>query len=94
MTSAISSHVFSATFARSIKTSSSGLEEVTLNEAIALTEKVLDKKLDQPRVSVEELEQHLQGAEGMMAIVYQYQRSLWVRGDNTIAKAKLRMAAP
>lgn len=64
-------------------------EEVTLSESIALAEKVLGKKLNLPRVSSEVLEQSTKSAEGIMTFVYQYARSLWVRGDNTIAKAKL-----
>jgi len=63
-------------------------EEVNLNEVIALAEKVSGKKLDAERVSAEELEARLQSAEGLLVYVYEYQRSLWVRGDNTIANAK------
>ena len=63
-------------------------EEVSMNETIALAEKMLGRKLETPRVSADELEQRLRNADGLMTFVYEYQRSLWIRGDNTIANAK------
>ena len=63
-------------------------QEVCLNEAIVFAEKILGKKLDLPHLSNEELECHIQSAEGFMVFMYEYQRSLWIRGDNTIANAK------
>lgn len=65
-----------------------GGEEVSQNDAVALAEKVLGKKLELEHVSGEELERSLQSAEGMLAYFLPYQYSLWIRGDNTIGNAK------
>ena len=63
-------------------------EEVTISEAIALAEKALGKKLEQPHVGADDLEQRLREADDLTSLAYEYMRSLWVRGDNTIANAK------
>lgn len=64
-------------------------EEVTLKEVIALAEKALGRKLEIPHVSSEELDRRIDSLEGYMHYSLQFMRSMWVRGDNTIAKAKL-----
>ena len=73
-----------------------------MNETIALAAEVLGRKLETPQVSADELEQRLHNtdgavtskhehmrsdADGMMAFVYEYIRSPWIRGYNTIANA-------
>lgn len=63
-------------------------EEVTLNEVIALAEKVLGKKLELPNVSGEELNRRAGNAEGLLVYALQYVQSMWIRGDNTVANAK------
>lgn len=63
-------------------------EEVSQNESITLAEKLLGRKLELPHVSSEELEQQMQSAEGVLVHVLESRRSLWIRGDNTIANAK------
>ena len=63
-------------------------EEVTLNEVIALAEKALGKKLEFPHVSSKELDQRIENSEVYIHYALEFKRSMWVRGDNTIANAK------
>lgn len=63
-------------------------EEVTQNETFALAERVTGTKIEVPCVDVEELQKGVDTAEGILPFIFQYMKSLWVRGDNTIENAK------
>ena len=66
-------------------------EEVTINEAVSTAEKCLGKKLELPHISSEELEERLKTTDGISVLHHrrlEYMRSIWIRGDNTIANAK------
>lgn len=71
-------------------------EERSLNDIFALAESVRGKALDPLplRASAEEIEEKLREfgeapEQMLMRMMYEYMRSCWVRGDNTVEKAKL-----
>ncbi|KAL5514215.1 hypothetical protein ACEPAG_2303 [Sanghuangporus baumii] len=63
-------------------------EEFTLNEIVALAERVSGRKLNFEHISADELEKILKGVSDFEKIVLEYQYSIWVRGDNTVENAK------
>ncbi|KAL5514250.1 hypothetical protein ACEPAG_2338 [Sanghuangporus baumii] len=68
-------------------------EEFTLNEIIALAERVSGRKLRFKHISADEMEKILKGVSNMEIIdmeriAVEYLYSVWVRGDNTVENAK------
>ncbi|KAL5533672.1 hypothetical protein ACEPAG_132 [Sanghuangporus baumii] len=64
-------------------------EESTLNEIVALAERVSGRKLNFEHISADEMEQKiLKGVSDLERIVVEYSYSIWVRGDNTVENAK------
>ncbi|KAL0574615.1 hypothetical protein V5O48_007341 [Marasmius crinis-equi] len=61
--------------------------EATLEEAYAVGSKITGENFDDyPRIPAEEVESRAQG-NSAYAFAYEYTRSLYVRGDNTVGKA-------
>lgn len=62
-------------------------EEKTPDEALALAERVIETKLEDPCVDVEELQNGVDTAKGIFPFIFQYMKNLWRRGDSTIENA-------
>ncbi|KAL5527984.1 hypothetical protein ACEPAG_6785 [Sanghuangporus baumii] len=63
-------------------------EEVTLNEIITLAERVSGRKINVDHISADELEKMMKNGNGPERILFEYQYSVWIRGDNTVENAK------
>ncbi|KAL5476930.1 hypothetical protein ACEPAI_3116 [Sanghuangporus weigelae] len=63
-------------------------QEVTLNETIALAERVSGSKIDIENVSADEMAKLIKDSDDRDRIGTEYVYSLWVRGDNTVENAK------
>ncbi|KAL5498554.1 hypothetical protein ACEPAH_1908 [Sanghuangporus vaninii] len=63
-------------------------EEFTLNEIIALAERVSGRKVNMEHISADEMEKILKDGSDLERIVFGYEYSIWVRGDNTVENAK------
>ncbi|KIY67175.1 NAD-P-binding protein [Cylindrobasidium torrendii FP15055 ss-10] len=63
--------------------------EYTMNEVRKLAEKITGEDFsDYPTLSNETLQEKMQSDEPFTKIIAEYQNSLYVRGDNTLAKSK------
>ncbi|KAL5514228.1 hypothetical protein ACEPAG_2316 [Sanghuangporus baumii] len=63
-------------------------QEVTLNETIALAERVSGSKIDIENVSADEMAKLIKDSDDRDRLSTEYVYSLWVRGDNTVENAK------
>ncbi|KAL5519752.1 hypothetical protein ACEPAG_1412 [Sanghuangporus baumii] len=64
-------------------------QEVTLNETIALAERVSGSKIDIENVSADEMAKLVKDStDKYLRTITEYVYSLWVRGDNTVENAK------
>ncbi|OCB85052.1 NAD-binding protein [Sanghuangporus baumii] len=63
-------------------------EEFTLNETIALAERVSGRKVNIEHISADEMEKILKDGSGLERILFGYEYSIWIRGDNTVENAK------
>ncbi|KAG7090536.1 hypothetical protein E1B28_009645 [Marasmius oreades] len=62
--------------------------EATLGESWALASKITGEDFDDyTRLSAEEIEARIATSEGFDTVVYEYFRSMYIRGDNTVEKA-------
>ncbi|KAL0065595.1 hypothetical protein AAF712_007373 [Marasmius tenuissimus] len=61
--------------------------EATLGEAWEIASKVSGENFDDyPKLSAEDIESRI-GADQLSTVIYEYARSLWIRGDNTVDNA-------
>lgn len=63
-------------------------EHVSVNETIAIADRVSGRKMEIEDVSVDEFNALLESSSGMERIGVEYAYSIWVRGDNTVENAK------
>ncbi|KAL5476929.1 hypothetical protein ACEPAI_3115 [Sanghuangporus weigelae] len=63
-------------------------EGVTLNEIIALAERVSGRKINVEHISADEMEKIMKDGSGLETAIFEYVYSIWVRGDNTVENAK------
>ncbi|KAL5514231.1 hypothetical protein ACEPAG_2319 [Sanghuangporus baumii] len=63
-------------------------EEVTLNEIVALAERVSGHKINVEHITADEMKKIMKSGSGPERIFPEYAYSVWIRGDNTVENAK------